>query len=113
MNTKIEYEFLLVDTVLSNNGSSLDYEISRVNLLSIKTKNESNGITFVFNFKDVIMGSIYRIGVFVRSSEYKDTFNHINWLRYIYKKLFDMYSISEGDLKELVKKSIKHMEDAK
>jgi len=114
MNTKIAYEFLLVDTVSSDNSSlSVDYEILRVNLLSIRTKNESNGITFVFYFKNVITGSIYRIDVFVNSSKCKDTFNYVNWLRYLYKKLFDMYSISEGDLKDLVNRSIKYMEEAK
>ena len=50
--------------------------------------------------------------IFVSSTKCKD-FNYVNWLRYLYKKLFDMYSISEGDLKELVKKSIKYMEEAK
>ena len=88
MNTKIAYEFLLVDTVSSDNSSlSVDYEILRVNLLSIRTKNESNGITFVFYFKDVVMGSIYRIRIFIHSSEYKDTFI---WVTIILdsKKLF-------------------------
>ena len=116
MNTKIAYEFLLVDstyTVSSNNSSLANYEILRVNLLSIKAKDESNGVTFIFNFKDVIMESIYRIQIFIHRSEYKNTFNHVNWLRYIYKKLFDMYSISKGDLKELIRKSIKYMEEIK
>ena len=113
MNTKIAYEFLLVDTVSSDNGSSLvDYEIIRVNLLSIKIKHECNGVTIVFYFKNVISGTNYRIDIFVSSIKCKD-FNYVNWLRYLYKKLFDMYSISEGDLKELVKKSIKYMEEAK
>ena len=114
MNTKIAYEFLLVDTCSSDNGSSLvDYEIIRVNLLSIKIKHECNGVTIVFYFKNVISGTNYRIDIFVNSSKCKDTFNHVNWLRYLHKKLFDMYSISEGDLKDLVNRSIKYMEEAK
>ena len=113
MNTKIAYEFLLVDTTLGNDNLGIDYEILRANLLSIKIKHECNGVTIVFNFKNVITGTNYRIDVFVNSSQYKDTVNYVNWLRYLHKKLFDMYSISEGDLKELVKKSIKYMEGEK